>query len=89
MNFTGIPFTKNLLQWQPGPEVMDSWITSKQVKGNNHLSDGGFYSAAFKSSSFHPPIRMLDRSEVPPELLPIIDESLPYYEKMYQFRLKP
>ena len=86
----GIPFTEDLLQWEEGDAVLDTWIAPKGLMQGNRLgSEGGFYDNALKSTCFAPPTKIPERSSLPPDLQHMSDVSMPFYAKMYECRLKP
>ncbi|XP_072044812.1 uncharacterized protein [Amphiura filiformis] len=85
----GIPFNDCLLQWPAGIDILDQWIVNSTLVAVNKTSSGGFYEAAFNSTHFLPPSKVPSRQDVAEDLLPLIDDSMPYYEKLYQMRIRP
>ncbi len=88
-HLTGVKFNESMLQWKAGDEIVDTWIASKNILQGNKLQEGGYYDDAFKSTEFHPPKRMPSRDQIDSDLLPIIDQCMPLYEKMYSMRIQP
>ncbi|XP_072018502.1 uncharacterized protein [Amphiura filiformis] len=86
----GVEFKESMLQWEAGDKIVDTWIISKaQKQGNKMKEGGGFYEDAFKSTEFHPPKELPSREQIDPDLLPLIDQCMPLYEKMYSMRIRP
>ncbi|MBK8552213.1 MAG: sulfotransferase family protein [Ignavibacteria bacterium] len=71
----GIPFDKNMLHWKAGPREEDG-IWAKYWYENVHNSTGF---EKQKTSS----------RELPEDLIPLYQECLPYYNKLFQFSIKP
>ncbi|XP_072037050.1 uncharacterized protein [Amphiura filiformis] len=86
----GVEFKESMLQWEAGDKIVDTWIASKMIlQGNKMEEGGGFYEDAFKSTEFHPPRELPSRDQIDPDLLPVIDQCMPLYEKMYSMRIRP
>ena len=85
----GMPFNENMLQWPPGIDVMDNWIVNKTFVAINKTSAGGFYDGAFNSTYFLPPSKIPAREDLSDDLLPLVDASMPYYEQLYDMRIRP
>ena len=88
----GIEFKEEILEWPSGFNFdgVKSWIGSREALVGNFLEGtGGFYDTALKSTRFHPPKKMPTREELNEDELVCADHSLPFYEKMYDLRLKP
>ena len=70
----GVPFTKAMLQWNPGPRDSDgAW--------------GPFwYEKVYKTTGFGPPRK--DVVDVPPSLKGVLDDCLPLYERLAKHKLK-
>ncbi|XP_072029342.1 uncharacterized protein [Amphiura filiformis] len=85
----GIPYSENLLEWEAGTGVVDSWKLADVLEQANRLEEGGFYDAAFSSTHFLPLGDPPSRDEMDDDLLPLIDKSMVFYDKMYAARIKP
>ncbi|XP_072018622.1 uncharacterized protein [Amphiura filiformis] len=85
----GVEFKESMLQWEAGNEIADTWIASKMAKQRHKVKEGGFFDVAFKSTEFHPPRELPSRDQIDPDLLPLIDQYMPLYEKMYSMRIRP
>ncbi|XP_072033091.1 uncharacterized protein [Amphiura filiformis] len=85
----GIPFQEEMLEWPSGLDVIKSWIGSRESLVGNLLETGGYYDAALKSTRYHPPKKMPKREELAEDILVCVNHSMPFYEKMYDLRLKP
>ena len=80
-----------MLQWAPGLDVVKNWQISRQLGGLGLLGDEwGFYKTAIQSSSFLPPKKLPERSELDEDVLACCDITMPYYDMMYDMRtIKP
>ncbi|XP_072029745.1 uncharacterized protein [Amphiura filiformis] len=86
----GIPYNDSLLEWPGNRDIMKTWIGSRiALQGNLLENEGGFYENALRSSSFLPSTATPNRSELSEDVLKVADDALPFYEQMYQMRLKP
>ena len=86
----GIPFTDDLLQWKSGQDVVKNWKASRQLVGLGlNDADTGYYKVAMTSTKFLPARKLPERSELDPDVLKCADISMPYYEKLYDMRIKP
>ena len=85
----GLEFKECILQWEEGDRIMSTWIASKAFLQENKKEEGGFYDAAMKSTGFQPPGEMPTREMIDPDLLPMIDFSMPFYKKLYSMRIRP
>lgn len=84
---TGIPFTPDLLHWSRGEDIMKTkWMVSKQFLSSFKASK--FYASTFLSTGFEKPADLPLRSDIPDELLPIIDRQMPFYEQLYEQSIK-
>jgi hypothetical protein len=70
-----IPFSVNMLSWQPGPRQEDG-IWAKYWYENVH-----------KSRSFVKPVDK--ECVIPKSLNPLLDEAWRYYEALSEYKLKP
>ncbi|XP_072019421.1 uncharacterized protein [Amphiura filiformis] len=85
----GLEFKESLLQWEVGNGVTSTWIATKAALEVNNTAEGGYFEDAFKSTEFHPPKELPSREQIDPDLLPLIDQCMPIYEKMYSMRIRP
>ncbi len=86
----GVKFSELLLHWEAGDNITDTWIASKIVLRGNKMEDGGgYFEGALRSTGFLPPKEMPSRDQIDADLLPLIDQYMPIYEKMYSMRIKP
>ncbi|XP_072019424.1 uncharacterized protein [Amphiura filiformis] len=85
----GVEFKQTMLQWEAGDKIVDTWIASKKVLQGNKMEEGGYFEDAFKSTEFHLPRELLSREQIDIDLLPVIDQCKPLYEKMYSMRIRP
>ncbi|XP_072019426.1 uncharacterized protein [Amphiura filiformis] len=88
-HFLGVEFKESMLQWEAGDKIVDTWIASKKIQHGNKMKEGGFYEDAFKSTEFYPPKKIPSREQIDIDLLPLIDQYMPLYEKMYSMRIRP
>lgn len=87
----GIPFKERYLEWEGGVNIIGKWNGS----GDFALLEANtvIYERAAKSSKFdHPQRERGVPSDVEwklsPELLECVEAALPYYEEMYEHRLR-
>ncbi|XP_072023372.1 uncharacterized protein [Amphiura filiformis] len=85
----GIPYSENLLQWEAGAKVIDSWKIASIFMEGNKMEEDEFYDAAFSSTHFLPPGDPPSQDQIDEDLLPLIDKSMGYYDNMYAARIKP
>ncbi len=85
----GVKFSESLLHWEAGDKIMDSWIGSKKLLTANKMEEGGYYEDALNSTEFQPPKDMPSRDQIDADLLPLIDQYMPMYEKMHSMRIQP
>ena len=83
----GIPYSESLLQWEAGARVVDTWKLADIAQQVDQLEEGGYYETAFRSTHFLPPRDPPD--EIDADLLPLIDKSTEFYNRMYAARIKP
>ncbi|XP_072043357.1 uncharacterized protein [Amphiura filiformis] len=84
---TGISYSQNLLQWPAGTdEVLNRWIIQKEVLCVPRLLE--VFRKCFDSTCFGPPMPLPDRNELPEDVLQLADSCMPYYEKLYEQRLR-
>ncbi|XP_072043175.1 uncharacterized protein [Amphiura filiformis] len=86
----GIPYSDSLLEWPADGDIMKTWISSRIVlQGSLLENEGGYFNKAMNSSRFLPVTATPKRSELSQDIQEAADYSMPFYEKMYQMRLKP
>ncbi|XP_072022090.1 uncharacterized protein [Amphiura filiformis] len=85
----GIPYSDDLLEWEAGAGVVDTWQLADILEQANKLEEGGFYDTAFSSTHFFPPSDPPTRDEIDDDLLPVIDKAMVFYDSMYAGRIKP
>ena len=84
----GIRYSEDMLDWPSGLDSMKSWKGGRQFLLSNLTDAGGFYDEALTSRRFHPAKPVPRREDVPEDVLKCIDHSMPYYEKMYDLRIR-
>ncbi len=84
-----IDFKEEMLEWPSGLDMIKSWKGARMILVGNLVETGGYYDTALKSTQFHPPKKMPAREDLKEDELVCADHSLPFYEKMYDLRLKP
>ncbi|XP_038066918.1 branched-chain-amino-acid aminotransferase-like protein 2 [Patiria miniata] len=84
-NLIGLPFEEKILTWESGSAVTELWTIPRLLLQGNHL--GGYYQNALDSTCFLKPGALPDRSSVSPDILRLVDASMPYYETMHAQRL--
>ncbi|XP_038066919.1 branched-chain-amino-acid aminotransferase-like protein 1 [Patiria miniata] len=77
----GLPFEEKILHWEAGNAVTELWTIPRFLLQGNQL--GGYYQNALDSTCFLKPGALPDRTSVSPDILPLVDASMPYYEKLY------
>ncbi len=85
----GVPFNESMLEWPSGIEILKSWKGARELLLGNFHESGGYYDMAMKSTRFNLPREMPKREDLSDDILKCVDHSMPYYEKMYDMRLKP
>ncbi|XP_071487972.1 uncharacterized protein [Diadema antillarum] len=81
----GLPFSESLMQWDPSIDICKTW---KQCGDDQIIQMQSFYGRAMRSSCFMPPTKQVPRDELTPDVIKGIDETMKYFEEMYQHRLK-
>ncbi|XP_072016303.1 uncharacterized protein [Amphiura filiformis] len=82
-----IPYSKDLLRWESGEEVVSKWMIPTFFIQGNRL--GGWYDSAFASSGWQKTRPTPSRSELSADVLSCADAIMPYYDEMYKQRLIP
>ena len=87
----GIPYTDDMLQWNPGTDAVKNWKISQQLLGGGLHDTGktGWYKTAMESSQFIPPKKLPERNELEEDVLECADISMKYYKMMYDMRIRP
>ncbi|XP_038052507.1 uncharacterized protein LOC119725215 [Patiria miniata] len=81
----GLPFDEKMLHWESGDTVNKDWVIPREMLQANTMAN--FYKNALDSTSFLKPKALPDRASIAPDILRVVDASMPYYEKMYSQRL--
>ncbi|XP_038052139.1 uncharacterized protein LOC119724907 [Patiria miniata] len=81
----GLPFDEKILHWEAGDAVIKEWVVPRLYLQGDQM--GNFYKNALDSTCFQKPKALPDRASISPDLLRLVDASMPYYEKMYSQRL--
>ncbi len=83
----GVPYTENLLHWDPGTGLLKDWKVSQHLlAGGLQHGDWGYFKACLESNRFMPSGNMPLREELDNDVLECADTCMPYYEKMYNMR---
>ncbi|XP_071943818.1 uncharacterized protein [Antedon mediterranea] len=85
-NRTGVTYKDELLNWNAGDSVIQKWKFSNTIMQGNQFM--GYYKEAFASQKFYKAPSPADRADLPEDVNKCIDEAMPYYEKMYQLRIR-
>ncbi|XP_033120328.1 branched-chain-amino-acid aminotransferase-like protein 1 [Anneissia japonica] len=86
-SYAGIKYTDKLLAWDGGDDVTKHWTTSKAMLQRNKVTN--YHKKAFESKGFgKPSLTTPTRSEMSEDVVHCIDESHPFYEKLYELRTK-
>ena len=83
----GLPFSDDLLQWSGSDETPYNYIPPADAYIRNQLE---FFERAFQSSCFISPkdTGPISRDQLPEDVIKCVNYSLPYYQKMFENRLK-
>ena len=84
-NAVGIPYTDDLLCWDPSSDIVKTWNTPNTMFTVDMM--GRFLTGALSSSEFKKSKEEGSRPDLSMDDLYCIESSLPYYEKMYARRL--
>ena len=84
----GFPYSDGLLKWDAGDDIVKkNWLTSKTLlQGNKTVS---FYAAAFASTEFQPPKDPPSTDQLTPDVIELASRAMPFYQQLYERRLKP
>ena len=83
----GIPYTDDLLHWDPSDDIIKTWKIRKAVLQLHQLEGFTWLEKAFGSSEFMKPTEGPPRSSLSEDDLKCIDFCMPFYEKMHKERL--
>ncbi|XP_038056966.1 uncharacterized protein LOC119728706 [Patiria miniata] len=83
----GIPYTCELLSWEAGAAITETWISSKVMVNANKI--GGFYDEALGSAAFKYPGPLPAFESLPGDIQACMEASMRYYEKLHSRRIKP
>lgn len=84
---TGIPYEEGMITWRPCTEDMHDWKYSKRLMKLNRIV--GQYDRALSSDALGKPSpRVIDISKYPDDCQEAITVSEPYYQKLYEERLR-
>jgi hypothetical protein len=74
----GVPFTTAMLSWPPGP------------RGSDGVWAPYWYDSVWRSTGFRPPAPPAPAAPgLDPALEPLLARCLPFYERLWKFRLSP
>ncbi|XP_071491684.1 uncharacterized protein [Diadema antillarum] len=84
----GIPFNQDMTRWRRCKKDLSEWTYSKRLMFVNKVM--GQYDRAFSTPGLDPPPTDtdVDISCLPKKIRELVDISMPYYEQMYQYRLR-
>ncbi|KAJ8045820.1 hypothetical protein HOLleu_08914 [Holothuria leucospilota] len=84
----GIPFEEKYLTWDSSPDVITEWKAALEpLIGAYYMN---VIKSAVDSSQFIAPDKEPpSRADMTPDIVKCIDESLPYYNEMFEKRMKP
>ena len=86
----GVPFQESFLQWEQGEERLYQWhMCRNTLYGGLEAEFGAWYRSAVESTHFLPPQPLPSRHDLSSDVLEIVDVVLPYYQRLYDMRIKP
>ena len=86
----GLPFQESYLHWENGEERLYQWRMCRNVLyGGLEDEYGAWYRSAVESTHFLPPQPLPSRQDLSNDVLEIVDVVLPYYQRLYDMRIKP
>ena len=86
----GLPFQESYVQWEKGEERLYQWhMCRNMLHGGLEEEFGGYYRSAIESTHFLPPPPLPSRQDLSSDILEIVDVVLPYYQRLYDMRIKP
>ncbi|XP_071492908.1 uncharacterized protein [Diadema antillarum] len=80
----GFPYSESMLEWEASEEMAKTW---KWPSPNQYRSKI-FKGAALESSRFLAAAPIPARDDLPPDVIDLADEAMPYYEEMFLSRIK-
>ena len=81
----GLPYDESLLKWDASLDMVKKWKASADDLLETIVT---WYGRATRSSEFLPASEMPRRDQVTSDILRCTDQVLPYYEEMYEHRMK-
>ncbi|XP_071833104.1 uncharacterized protein [Apostichopus japonicus] len=84
----GIPYKAEYLQWDENPEILIQWKASFESLVGAYLANlikSAAHSTHFIPEAGEPP----SRESLTPDVIKCIDASFPYYNEMFEHRIKP
>ena len=84
-----IPYSADLLKWEAGANIVDTWKIADILEQANKLEEGGLYDVAFGSTWLQPPSPAPSGEAIDKDLVPVIDQCMEVYDKMHAMRIKP
>ena len=84
-----IPFQDSYLKWESGIHLLRNWHVCKSFLYYGIGGDVGYWETAIDSTHFLPPRPLSSKGDLPEDFWEIIDSVMPYYQYMYDLRLKP
>ncbi|XP_071478614.1 uncharacterized protein [Diadema antillarum] len=82
----GLPYSESLLQWDASLDIFNTW---KQCADDMIFKMADFYGRAVYSSSFIPPSDPVPREKMTSDVIEGIEETMKYYQEMYEHRITP
>ena len=85
----GLPFQESYVQWEKGEGRLHQWHMHRNMLYCG-LDDefGACYRSAVESTQFVPPKPLPSRQDLSSDVLEVVDVVLPYYQRLYDMRLK-
>ena len=85
----GLPFQESYVQWEKGEERLHQWHMNRNMLYCGLEEEfGAYYRSAVESTHFLPPKPLPSRQDLSSDVLEIVDVVLPYYQQLYDMRLK-
>ena len=82
----GIPYSPELLSWEAGESIPETWIASQAMMHANKLA--GFFDVALMSTGFKHPKPPPSIDSLPADLQACVEASQWYYKKLRERRIK-
>ncbi|KAJ8045816.1 hypothetical protein HOLleu_08910 [Holothuria leucospilota] len=84
----GIPFKEKYLTWSASPDVMKEWKAA--LEEVTYVYRAGIVKRAMESSHFIAPDNEAPpRADMTPDVIKCVEESLPYFNEMFEQRIRP